>query len=354
MPLFRIERHGKAGFIDASGKIIIQPQFDIGWFAEEDFIEGLSPARRGENWGFVNTSGVWVIPPSFWRVEPFSEGLAAVTHGIESEFSTGYVDREGKEIIRFPRGLAKAGRFSDGLAAIRERGSNTAGKMGYIDTTGAIVIPATFAHADDFHGGLAAVIFDGQCYVADEEGKAWKAPPSVHPATSCGGVPSNINKKCEAGFVDKGGNVLFRFDEARSFSEGLAAVEHHGKWGFIDEKGSFKIEPKFERAKPFSRGLAAAKLGDRWGYIAPSGEWVIAPRFKSAEDFSDGFALTNEGFVDRDGKSIGQYRNASAFVQGLAHVQLGMHEYGYIDHTGRVVFRYHATSGQSMLPYSEK
>jgi hypothetical protein len=57
-PLFRFESHGKAGFIDARGKVAIPPKFDIGWFAEEDFVKGLSPARSGENWRFIDTKGL--------------------------------------------------------------------------------------------------------------------------------------------------------------------------------------------------------------------------------------------------------------------------------------------------------
>jgi hypothetical protein len=49
-PLFRFEENGQVGFIDAMGQVAIPPQFDVGWFSEEDFIEGLSPARKGENW----------------------------------------------------------------------------------------------------------------------------------------------------------------------------------------------------------------------------------------------------------------------------------------------------------------
>jgi len=78
-PLFRFEKNGRAGFINADGKVIIPPEFDVGWFAEEDFLEGLSPARSGDNWGFIDTQGNWVIQPKYWRVGTFSEGLAAVT-----------------------------------------------------------------------------------------------------------------------------------------------------------------------------------------------------------------------------------------------------------------------------------
>src|SRR5258706_13988755 len=82
-PLFRFEKDGKAGFINAQGIVVIPPKFDVGWFAEEDFVEGLSPARIRGNWGFIDRAGHWAVPPTYWRVEPFSEGFAAVTDHLK-------------------------------------------------------------------------------------------------------------------------------------------------------------------------------------------------------------------------------------------------------------------------------
>src|SRR5260370_36926925 len=82
-PLFRFEEKGKAGFINAAGKIVIPPSFDVGWFAEEDFVEGLSPARIGGHWGVIDATGEWIIQPEYRRVETFSEGLAFVNRQLQ-------------------------------------------------------------------------------------------------------------------------------------------------------------------------------------------------------------------------------------------------------------------------------
>jgi len=350
-PLFRFESRGRAGFIDQSGKVRIRPQFDVGWFAEEDFIDGLSPARKGESWGFIDESGKWAIEPLYWRVEPFSEGLAAVTHPLRGyAFALGYVDRYGAEVIKLPADIASSGTFSEGLAAVRERADHA--ESGYIDRTGAVAIPFQFARGGPFREGLAAVFFDGVCYLESEEGVRESAP-SAPSASSCGGAPPSVVWKCGAGFIDKSGRVRFKFEDVRDFSEHLAAVEKGAKWGFIDHNGQFAIEPRFESARSFNGGIAAVKWSGRWGYVDPTGNWTISPRFETADDFSDGFALTNEGFVDRTGTMIGRFANASAFVQGLAHVGLGDGEYGYINHSGKIVFRYRPQKVRpSMLPYS--
>jgi hypothetical protein len=355
-PLFRFEQNGRAGFINAAGKVVIPPRFDVGWFAEEDFVEGLSPARSGENWGFIDTKGNWAVQPRYWRVEPFSEGLAAVTGQLKGyDFPAAYIDKSGKPIMEFPKGLADAGPFSEGMAAVRLNGYSGVGKVGYIDRSGSAAIPYQFALGGAFHEGLAAVVFDGRCYIEERGGGPRGTPPSVMPASSCGGVPADITVRCGEAFIDKTGKVVFRFEGVRDFSEGLAAVQENGKWGFIDPHGRFRIAPQFEAAGPYSLGLAAAKSGGKWGYVDQNGQWVIQARFTQADDFSDGLALTNEGYIDKTGSRSAVANGGTPFVLGLAHVTLGEDLFGYIDHAGKIVFRYHAQPAKpSSLPYASR
>ena len=53
----------------------------------------------------------------------------------------------------------------------------------------------------------------------------------------------------------------------------------------------FPIAPQFEEADSFSEGLARVKTGDKWGYIDKEGKLVIQPQLDEAEKFSDGLAL---------------------------------------------------------------
>ena len=102
----------------------------------------------------------------------------------------------------------------------------------------------------------------------------------------------------------------------------------------------------------FRGTLAAAKWNGKWGYIDRSGAWDLSPRFVMAEDYSDGLALTNDGYVDMQGRIVASPKAGSSFVQGLANVSLGENRFGYIDHSGRVIFRYQArTERPSSTPY---
>ena len=68
----------KYGFIDKSGKVVIELQFDIAG----DFSEGFAKVEKDGKYGFIDKNGKVVIEPQFDEVRDFSEGLATVA--IES------------------------------------------------------------------------------------------------------------------------------------------------------------------------------------------------------------------------------------------------------------------------------
>jgi hypothetical protein len=184
---------------------------------------------------------------------------------------------------------------------------------------------------------------------------------------------------CRFSFIDKSGKIITRqrFDDAKNFSEGLAAVQVGGKWGFINKSGQMVISPQFEEERPswltgmvgsFSDGLALVKINEHWGYIDKTGNFAIPPQFRTAGDFSDGLApvgewdeekrdYTNYYFINKKGKQAfrGKFALASHFFKGLAHVKLieapqtknNHYRYGkfaYIDTKGKVLFSYEINS----------
>ena len=65
----------KWGFIDATGQVVIEPQFD----EAKSFCVGLAPVKVGELWGYINTDGKVCIDCVFEDCIPFSSnGVTAV------------------------------------------------------------------------------------------------------------------------------------------------------------------------------------------------------------------------------------------------------------------------------------
>jgi hypothetical protein len=83
------------------------------------------------------------------------------------------------------------------------------------------------------------------------------------------------------GFINQADEVVIKpaFNLVHSFSEGLAAVQIAGAWGYVDKTGQLVVEPRdLTRAEDFHHGLALAVTRDgRWGYINKAGKYVWGP-----------------------------------------------------------------------------
>ena len=61
------------------------------------------------------------------------------------------------------------------------------------------------------------------------------------------------------------------------------------------------LEPRYEDAKIFADGMAAVKQNGKWGYADTDGNLVIQPQFDLALDFSEGVAVVGH-LVQEDGR----------------------------------------------------
>lgn len=139
-------------YLDRGGEVV----FELGADSfGRDFSEGLAAVRVGDDWGYVDTSGAFVIEPRFSHAWSFREGLATVwSDDVEGPY---VVDREGREPFDCSA-YDKVSVFSEGLAQVRSRET---GRFGYIDRRGALVIDTVWDDpewsASSFRGGVAAV-----------------------------------------------------------------------------------------------------------------------------------------------------------------------------------------------------
>jgi len=60
----------------------------------------------------------------------------------------------------------------------------------------------------------------------------------------------------------------FRFDDALSFGQHLAAVKQGELWGYISMAGHVVIEPVFLEARSFSNGSAPVLSERGWQFIS--------------------------------------------------------------------------------------
>ena len=250
-----------------------------------------------------------------------------------------YAETEQSNIIWLGKDYEYVHNFCEGLARVNENNM-----YGFIDKTGKEVIPLNYyVQAYDFNEGLAAV-WGGDYQIYDEKG----------------GWPT-YGDDCRWGFIDKTGKLVipFKYDECRSFSEGLAAVRLNDKWGYVDKTGKEVIWLEEGIGENFKEGMARVaycyEFGfDEFGFIDKTGKVITTKRYAGAENFSEGLALVNNdylyGFIDKTGKEVipVKFNGALSFSEDLAVVRQG-ECCGFIDKTGKFVFGMYVGCG----PFSE-
>ena len=69
-----VKLNGKFGFINTSGEFVIPAQFDS--FYQENFDEsGVLPVNVGGKWGYIDLTGTYLAEPQFDYAEPFYNGM---------------------------------------------------------------------------------------------------------------------------------------------------------------------------------------------------------------------------------------------------------------------------------------
>ena len=102
------KEHSLRGYIDTTGKMVIAPQFkpvddrdqdnpDFAWncYYVGNFSEGLAAVTLGEKWGYIDATGKMVITPQFDDARDFYGGLAAVEIGKK----WGFINKTGQMVI---------------------------------------------------------------------------------------------------------------------------------------------------------------------------------------------------------------------------------------------------------------
>lgn len=249
---------------------------------------------------------VYVPVGPYERIDPFSDGMAVVS--VNRKY--GFIDSKGRMAIE-PR-YDTAGCFSEGkaLVAVLTGDPNQFPygqqyKWGMVDKTGKTLIELVYERLGDFSQSRAFI------------------------------VERDRNGDDKIGFIDPNGQYVIPpiYQEALSFSEGIAAVRRLNYWGYIDRSGNRITGLRYKQAEPFSDGLAAVQVGEKWGYINRVGETAIEPQFLYVRAFSNGMAVYSErtgerdwkcGFINQKGEKVipAQFDTASDFRDGNAAVSL--------------------------------
>ena len=97
-----------------------------------------------------------------------------------------------------------------------------------------------------------------------------------------------------------GANESFQYETHLHYDTDYAdpsilVIQEGNLYGYGDTKGEVLIKPKYQDARPFCEGLAAVKYNGKYGYIDKSGKTVIQFKYNDALDFYNGKSIVGEG-----------------------------------------------------------
>lgn len=249
---------------------------------------GYSAVNDGSKWGILDQDGEWVTECAYDFISPVSDNLSRMT---ETGGDLRIVDR--KEIVQafFPEEVENARAIEDGVLPVLSGGS-----WKYYDSAAPGFILESYEDASSFADGIAAVKENGSWKLMDRSGntvggtafediKLYGSGEYLHDGifvAKSGGTYGLYNQKAEfvAGITCSDMDVYM--------DGGIAYQDQNGKWGFFNKKGEVMIEPRFDGAKSFSNGLAAVCMDGEWGFIDSSGEIVIDCQFLDTGYFTSG------------------------------------------------------------------
>jgi hypothetical protein len=274
------DRDQLAGYVDPKGKWVVKPVHE----SSKRFVSGLGVVEtEGGQHQVIDASGRSVGPPTSYP--PIcGEGVAWIWDGAVYRCFA----KTGKPA--FERAVGGAGAFSEGLAAFIEPG---AAKLGYLDARGATVIAPQFEEARPFTGGRAIVRLGTKYHIIDRTGALVSGPWQMVGEIAGGRHAVNVKGKWGYASAQSGELVVpARYPAAGPFFEGRAAAQHAKTkhFGHIDEEGEWIAPPIFDDAQSFSGGLARVKIDGAYGFVDRSGKLVCARWTDAQPGLTDGRA----------------------------------------------------------------
>lgn len=261
------------------------------------------PVRENGKSGFMDSTGLLMIPCRYDWVDAFSEGLAAAGKGDKA----GYISKSGKLVVPFE--YDEAGAFRKGFAMVKK-----GDYYGLIDKTGTLVLPVKYDEIYDFYESRAVIVRNGKYGYADRSGTEVVAP---------------------------------QYDKAGDFAGGLAYVVKDGKYGFIDRDGNTVVAPAYDWVENFRYGTCRVRKNEFYGLLGRD-SLLLPCAYEYIGEFSEGLALAARdgscGFIDRKGKTVipfeyeflpqlaqdGGFRNGRARMYKKAKC-------GFIDTAGKTI-----------------
>ena len=315
----------KWGYSDSTKRVLIQPIFEEACF----FSEGLAAVRVGKKWGFIDTTGRIVINPGKYDVfGGFKNGYAWIRTFRKGGYT--YIDKHGGMISKpvfCDFGYDDSSFGLDGYAIVSKNcrdcspeSDNMCADFGVIDKKGVIVVKLIYKriHRSPYKGFFLVGVAKGgdlKWGLLDIQSGKIVIPCHYNLTLSKLNDTSAIAFHTKSYFKNIGVDLTYNNSYARSrydlfFNDSITRmITVDNKQGVVDAMGQIIVPIKYRDIYlPFIDGKAiAVDTLNRWGIITDHDSATLPFDYGYLWPFGDNFVASKGrqyGLIDRQGKEM--------------------------------------------------
>ena len=335
------------GFIDTSGQWIIAPGYDF----VERFSNGAVMVNKDKKWGLIDAAGIILVPVEYDDMNYIPDSEKQLLYITKNQRRFGCIDVNAKVVV--PVEYDKVAQFKEGMVAVRKNN-----RWGFVNAKGEEVIPCIYRQVHDFQEGLAAVMDKGRWGFIDKQGNPVLKAQYARVGNFKEGIAWVLANGGLLQYIRPNGEVVLegKYSMANDFEDGIARVRAGmNGWSLIDRAGNVILKPKrkYKDIGPFNQhGLATIKIGTKYGLINRGGKVVTKGRFAQIENFQEGYAIVRRhsygsfmlfknvkyAIMDSSGQLVCRpsFRQLRSFSDGRAAFA-GEKGWGFVNTAGQLI-----------------
>ena len=258
-----VKRKGKYGFMTSGGSFLLSPNYD----QVSPMMSNSAAVLEDGEWHMINSKG-YIVAKTSSPVDSLSfisNGLVRI--GVNGKYTFTSTSLQVPETLPYDY----ASNFKNQRAAVKKDG-----KWAIVSSGKEMITDYIFDDVllDDFetciNNGVIFAKIDGKYYMYNSEGERISSDGYENARPFIGTEPAAVCLNGKWGFADATGKIVIepQYEDARSFSIGLAPVFDGERWGYINSSNVYRIESKFLDCMSFSsNGVAAVREAEKWSYI---------------------------------------------------------------------------------------
>ncbi len=242
-----------------------------------------------EAWGFVDRYGNNRISCKYMQVGAYTKtNLSSV---VNADGDAYFIDKTGSKVMVSKEKYKNFGLFVDGKIAAQK----IDGKYTYVDQDFNVLF-GEYDFASTINNNIAAVKSGDDWRLIDANGNTITNDKYVDIKLDEKQIAYRNDRifvsttSGEYIMIDNSGMQIgdLEFEDARVFaSEDPAAVKMDGNWCFVNKDGKLVSDKKYDDARSFNNGLAAVCIDGKWGFVDVNENIAIKPQFFGAKDFNE-------------------------------------------------------------------